>query len=86
MYIDGKDRTYEIESYNFVGEKCSVTYKNNGKSYSYNESRIQIVKSAIQTKNAENIFSYLKDIAETVGLTTEEGSNIIKLLITKIKT
>lgn len=34
-YIDGKDRTDEIESYSFEGGKCVVVYKNNGKSYSY---------------------------------------------------
>ncbi|MBD3906882.1 AAA domain-containing protein [Chryseobacterium sp. Ch-15] len=77
IYIDGKNRTAEIESYNFNGEKCTVIYKNNGKSYSYNKSKIQIVKSTIQTKNAESIFSYLKEIAETVGLTTEEGGNTL---------
>lgn len=38
---------------------------------------IKIVRSAIQSERAENIFSYLKAIAESVGLKTEEGNNIL---------
>jgi hypothetical protein len=77
VYIDGKDRTDEIESYSFEGCKCVVVYKNNGKSYSYSLSKIRIVKSTIQSEKAESIFSYLKEIAETIGLKTEEGNNIL---------
>lgn len=77
IFIDGKDRTDEIESYSFKDDKCLVIYKNNGKSYTYNQNKIQIVKSALQTKKAERIFGYLKEIAETIGLKTEEGKNIL---------
>lgn len=77
IYIDGKDRTDEIESYSMEGGKCVVVYKNNGKSYSYHQSKIEILKSALQTQKAESIFSYLKEIAETIGLKTEEGNNIL---------
>lgn len=77
IYIDGKDRTDEIESYSLEGGKCVVVYKNNGKSYSYHQNKIQIIQSALQTQKAENIFSYLKEIAETIGLKTEEGNNIL---------
>lgn len=77
IYIDGKDRTDDIESYSFEGGKCVLTYKNNGKTYSYPQHRIKIVKSAIQSERAGSIFSYLKAIAESVGLKTEEGNNIL---------
>lgn len=77
IYIDGKDRTDEIESYSFVGGKCMVVYRSNGKSYSYHQDKVQIVKSAIQSQKAESIFSYLKEIAQTIGLKTEEGNNIL---------
>lgn len=77
IYIDGKDRTDEIESYSFEGGKCMVTYKTNGKAYSYPQSRIKIVKSAIQSQKAGDIFSYLKEIAESIGLKTDEGNNIL---------
>jgi superfamily I DNA and/or RNA helicase len=76
IYIDGKERTDEIECYSFEGNKCVVTYKSNGKSYSYHQSKIKIVKS-LQTQKAENIFSYFKEIAENIGLKTEEGNNIL---------
>ena len=77
LYIDGKDRTDEVESYSMEAGKYVVNYKNNGKSYSYPSSRIEIVKSAIQSQKAGDLFSYLKDIAESIGLKTEEGSNIL---------
>jgi superfamily I DNA and/or RNA helicase len=52
-----------------------VVYKNNGKSYSYHQNKIQIIQSALQTQKAGSIFNYLKEVAETVGLKTEEGKN-----------
>ncbi|WP_209390136.1 hypothetical protein [Chryseobacterium sp. RR2-3-20] len=66
IYIDGKERTDEIDSYSFEGNKCVVVYKNNGKAYSYPQHRIKMVRSAIQSERAGNIFSYLKAIAESV--------------------
>lgn len=75
IYINGKDRTEEIEFYSFEGGKCVVIYKNNGKSYSYHQSKIEIVQSALQTQKSVDIFSYLKAVAETTGLKSEEGRN-----------
>ncbi|MDR6514627.1 AAA domain-containing protein [Chryseobacterium camelliae] len=77
IYIDGKDRTDEVELYTFDGSRCVVTYKNSDKSYSYHQDKVKIVKSAVQSVEARSVFSYLKQIAETVGLKTEEGSNIL---------
>lgn len=77
IYIDGKDRTDEIESYSFEGNKCVLVYKSSGKAYSYPQHRIKMVRSAIQSERAGNIFSYLKAIAESIGLKTEEGYNIL---------
>ena len=76
IYIDGKDKTDEVESYSFEGSKCVVVYKSSGKAYSYPKHRIKMVRSAIQSQRAGNIFSYLKAIAASVGLKTEEGNNI----------
>ncbi|MFS4432340.1 AAA domain-containing protein [Chryseobacterium sp. S90] len=75
--IDGKDRTDEIDSYSFEGDKCLVVYKSSDKVYSYTQSRIKIVRSAMQSQEAANIFRYLKEIADTIGLQTEEGNNIL---------
>ncbi|MGK4791527.1 AAA domain-containing protein [Elizabethkingia anophelis] len=84
IYIDGKDKTDEIKSYSFLDSKCVVVYKSSNKSYSYPQSRIKIVKSAIQSQKAENVFNYLKEIANTVGLSTEEGNNILSYIYDKI--
>lgn len=77
IYIDGKDRTDEVELYTFERGRCLVTYKNSDKSYSYHQDKVKIVKSAVQNAEAQSVFSYLKQIAETVGLKTEEGNNIL---------
>jgi superfamily I DNA and/or RNA helicase len=77
IYIDGKDKTDDIQSYSFVDKRCVVVYKYNNTSYAYNKSRIEIVKSGIKSKKAETVFIYLRRIAETTGLTTEEGKNIL---------
>ncbi len=33
IYIDGKDKTSDIQSYSFVGEKCIVAFKSSNKKY-----------------------------------------------------
>lgn len=77
IYIDGHDRTDSVLSYSFVGNRCFVTFKNSPKPYAYATSKIKIVKSAIDTEKSKNLFQYLTKIADTVGLTTEEGKNIL---------
>lgn len=59
IYIDGKERTAEIESYSFEGNTFIVVYKSSGKAYSYPQHRIKMVRSAIQSERAGNIFSYI---------------------------
>jgi hypothetical protein len=73
IYIDGKDKTTDIQSYSFVGEKCIVAFKSSNKKYTYNRDKIQIVKSALQSKKAQTAFNYLKAIADAVGLKSDEG-------------
>ena len=84
IYIEGQDRTDSVLSYSFVGNRCFVTYKNSPKSYPYATSKIKIVKSAIDTEKSKNLFQYLTKIADTVGLTTEEGINILSDSYSKI--
>ncbi|MCX8525886.1 hypothetical protein OF897_18385 [Chryseobacterium formosus] len=48
--IDNKDKTDEIESYFFEGNKCVIVYKSSDKAYSYPKSRIKMVRSAIQSE------------------------------------
>lgn len=77
IYIDNKEKTDEIESYSFEGNKCILVYKSSGKAYSYPQHRIKIVRSAIQSERAGNIFSYIKAIAESIGLKIGEDYNIL---------
>jgi len=77
IYIDGKDETDRIVSYSYRDNKCVVVFKNNNTEYSYGRNRAKIVKTAISDDKSHNIFNYLKKIADTVGLKTEEGNNIL---------
>jgi len=83
IYIDGEDRSDSIASYSFVDDRCFVTFKNNSKSYAYGRSKINIVKSAINSVKSDNLFRYLNKIADTVGLTTEEGKTYLQTVIQK---
>ncbi len=78
IYIDGKDETNRIDSCAYQNNKCVIRFKNNDTAYSYSKNRVKIVKTAISNDKAHNIFNYLKKIAETVGLKTEEGDNILE--------
>jgi superfamily I DNA and/or RNA helicase len=84
IYIDGEDRTDRVSSYSFDSNRCFVTFKNNPKSYAYGSNKIKIVKSAIDSEKSNNLFLYLNKIADTVGLTTEEGRNILADSYSKI--
>jgi len=77
IYIDGKDETDRIASYSYRGDKCVIVFKNNNKEFSYGLNRARIVKTAISDDKSHNIFNYLKKIADTIGLKTEEGNNIL---------
>ncbi len=77
IYIDEKDRTDDIEKYSYVGDQCIVVFKNNNKEFFYGKNRARIVKTAVSDQKAFDVFNYLKKIADTVGLKTEEGDNIL---------
>jgi Superfamily I DNA and RNA helicases and helicase subunits len=89
IYIDGKNRTDDIVSYRFIGmgftkDKCAIKYKSNNIEYSYSANKVRIVKSAINSEQSNDLFKYLNQIANTVGLTTEEGKNILADSYSKI--
>ncbi|MEI8084924.1 MAG: AAA domain-containing protein [Paludibacter sp.] len=89
IYIDGNNRTNDIVSYRFIGvgylkDKCAIKYKNIEKEYFYSANKVKIVKSAINSEKSSNIFQYLNQIADAVGLTTEEGKNILADSYSKI--
>jgi superfamily I DNA and/or RNA helicase len=89
IYIDGNNRTDDIVSCRFIGmgsikDKCAIKYKNNDTEYFYSANKVKIVKSAISSEKSNDLFQYLKQIADTVGLTTEEGKNILAYSYSKI--
>lgn len=77
IYIDEKNETDRIEKYSYQGDRCIVVFKNNKKEFSYGKNRAKIIKTAISGDKPFNVFNYLKEIADTVGLKTEEGDNIL---------
>ncbi|HAB53266.1 MAG TPA: hypothetical protein DCE80_14030, partial [Ignavibacteriales bacterium] len=89
IYIDGNNKTNDIVScrlidIGFMKDKYAIKYKNNDTEYFYNANKVKIVKSAISSEKSNNLFLYLNQIAETVGLTTEEGKNILADSCSKI--
>lgn len=89
IYIDGINKTDDIVSYRFIErdfnkDKCAIKYKNNDTEYFYNANKVEIVESAINSEKSNNLFQYLNQIADTVGLTTEEGKNILADSYSKI--
>jgi len=77
IYIDDQDVTDKIEKYSYKGDRCVVVFKNSNKEFSYSRNRAKIVRTAVSGDKAFNVFNYLKEIADTVGLKTEEGNNIL---------
>ena len=77
IYIDEKDETDRVEKYSYKDDRCVVVFKNNNKEFSYSKTRARIVRTAVSGEKAFSVFNYLKEIADTVGLKTEEGKNIL---------
>lgn len=77
IYIDDKDETDRVEKYSYKGNKCLVVFKNTNKEFYYSRNRARIVRTAVSDDEAFKVFNYLKEIADTVGLKTEEGDNIL---------
>lgn len=77
IYIDGKDETDRVEKYSYKGDRCVIVFKNNNKEFYYGKNRARIVRTAVSEDKAFSVFNYLKEIADTVGLKTDEGDNIL---------
>lgn len=73
IYIDGVDKSKEILSCRANKNGFVVVYKNSNKAYNYSKNRVKIVDN----KRSSDVFKYLKKIAESVGLVTEGGKNIL---------
>lgn len=77
IYIDEKDETDRIAKYSYKGDKICIVFKNGSKEFLYNRTRARIVRTAVSSGNAFNVFNYLKEIVDTIGLEIEEGNNIL---------
>lgn len=77
IYIDEKDETDRVARYGYQGDKLYVVFSGSNKTFIYSRKRAKIVKTAVSSDKAFRIFAYLTQIAEAVGLKTEEGDNIL---------
>lgn len=77
IYIDDKDETERVAQYSYKGDKIGVVFKNGNKEFLYSRTRARIVRTAVSNDKAFNVFKYLQEIADTIGLTTDEGNNIL---------
>ncbi len=77
IYIDDKDETNRISQYSYKGDKISIVFKNSNKEFLYSKNRAKVVRTAITSDKAFNVFNYLNDIANAIGLKTDEGDNIL---------
>ncbi|WP_304067855.1 AAA domain-containing protein [Pedobacter glucosidilyticus] len=77
IYIDERDETNRIAQYSYRGDKCIIVFKGSSKEFAYSRDRAKIIRTAVTGDEAFSVFNYLKEIANTVGLKTEEGNNIL---------
>jgi superfamily I DNA and/or RNA helicase len=77
IFIDDKDETNRVSQYSYKGGKVSVVFKNSNKEFFYSKSRAKIVRTAVTSDKAFNVFNYLHEIADSIGLKTDEGDNIL---------
>lgn len=77
IYIDNKDETDRIAQYYEQGGQLIIVFKGNSKEFSYNKNRAQIIKTGVSAKNAFDVFNYLKNIADTVGIIGNESQNTL---------
>ncbi len=77
IYIDNKDETDRIARYYEQGDKLVVIFKNSSKEFAYSKNRAQIIKTGVSANNAFDVFNYLKNVADTVGIIGDESQNTL---------
>lgn len=85
IYIDGQDETDKVERFAYQDGRYLIVFKKSNKPFFYGKGRIKILKTALSSQKAYDVFKYLKAIASTVGLKTEEGDNILERSYASIK-
>lgn len=77
IYIDNKDETDRIARYYEQGDKLVVVFKGSSKEFAYSKNRAKIIKTGVSAKNAFDVFNYLKNVADTVGIIDSESQNTL---------
>lgn len=72
IYLKGEDKTDAVRNYRRVGSIYEVTF-NSGKTFNYSIQNVKIV-------GPRECFSYLKRIADEVGLEVEIDGRTINIL------
>lgn len=77
IYIDNKDETDRIARYYEQDDKLVVIFKGSFKEFAYSKNRAKIIKTGVSAKNAFDVFSYLKNVADTAGIIGNETQNTL---------
>jgi len=77
IYIDNKDETDRIARYYEQGGKLVVVFNGSSKEFAYSKNRAQIIKTGVSAQNAFDVFNYLKNVADTVGIIGDESQNTL---------
>ncbi|MFD2037486.1 hypothetical protein ACFSKL_22015 [Belliella marina] len=77
IYIDDKDVTDQVKHFRYAGGKCHVVFKTGDKEYAYSKDRAVITKTALSEDGTFQIFQYLKEIAEAIGLKNDRAESIL---------
>jgi len=80
IFLKGVDETNTVESYQYMGMKCRVTFRN-GKSFDYNSNNVKITESCLKRQEANDCFMYLSELARVVGISSEmEDGRLVNFL------
>lgn len=77
IYIDNRDETDRVARYYKQGDKLIVVFKGSFKEFAYHKNRAQIIKTGVSAKSAFDVFNYLKNVADTVGVIGNESQNTL---------
>lgn len=66
-----------IAQYYEQGDKLVVVFKASSKEFAYSKNRAKIIKTGVSSKNAFDVFNYLKNVADTVGIIGNESQNTL---------
>lgn len=72
IFLKGEDKTTNVREFERIGDKVNVVF-NSGKAFTYNATNVKIVESILKQRKPRDIFEYLENIAEQVGIKARLG-------------